>query len=149
MAGALTTSAALNATQGVSLGAVAATGGACSPNGKIATDASSALLVCRTGTWQSVGNGSTIGTNQITGLCGQLGSLLTNTSANHRLVYVNNGVYNSANTIAYVDGVAVAYGYGWNAGAGQPLVFLVPPESTYQVVINGSLSGCWAWTEWR
>lgn len=54
--GAITASAALNATQGASLGAIATSGATCSPNGKIAAsnDGSGAVLHCKVGIWQSL-----------------------------------------------------------------------------------------------
>lgn len=137
---------------------VAAVGGACATNGKIAHDGTGLLLSCQSGVWATQGGGLGVGQAwQNVTASRACGIGYTNNTGKPIMVniYVGNTVAQLFPLFdAYVDGVLVATfnlrSWGANGGAnlGSSVNFVVPNGSAYNCAMSGDV-GVYSWTELR
>lgn len=134
------------ASQGLALGAVASSGGACSPNGTIATDASRTLYICQGLVWTQVGGGGLgYGQNWVDVTATRsAGVTYENTENKPIAVSITISSTPYAVGIIYVNGVSAGITGSYTSSVNPYLSAIVPAGSTYSVQLNYGYASLWA-----
>jgi hypothetical protein len=139
------------ANKGVALGAVAVAGGACSPNGTIATDSSSNLLVCQSGAWAYVCGGIGCGQAWVNETANRtMNTTYTNSTSRPMQVAIAISDVDGTSTVLSIDGTDVGHTQNsYSAGNAVTHFAIIPIGATYIVKSYGSGTYIINWSELR